>query len=121
MGKLSSLEENGMTREEYMSSSREDGKKAHMEYYGQFVTPYIRHLVSRKFGDRLNHCTEHFNEIPLEEWDVLAGGTGSRSSGKVSFPADLAVSLKSVGDFMTLSVAVCILKEAARQIKDGFS
>lgn len=73
-----------------------DGLCTHREYYGQFVTSYIRGVVLSNIGkDKIKKSAdEHFNDIPLKLWDRLPlGRSGS------------------------LSQKVCIAKEAARQIK----
>jgi len=79
------------TRQDYL-----DNKCTHREYYAQFVTLYIKAMVSNFIG--INHIKasmdEHFNDIPLGLWDTL------RCGGK------------------TLSDNVCIAKEAAKQLKE---
>ena len=79
------------SRDEYMA-----GECSHEEYYGKFVTGYLLQVVSDSIGiDRLKASTdEHFNDIPLEEWDKLVPFTGTNSMGH----------------------GVCVLKETARQL-----
>lgn len=95
------------TREDYL-----DNKCTHREYYAQFVNSYIIKAVRQSIGEgRIAASTDSaFNDIPLRFWDNLAPVTYSESK-----------SLKEAGDFVTLGGAVCILKEAARQILDGLS
>lgn len=51
----------------------------------------------------------HFNDIALSIWDRLA----------VPVPAETARIMRLCGDCPTLCAAVCTLKEAAHQIKEG--
>lgn len=92
------------TRKDYM-----DRKVSHREYYGQFVTPTIFDMVCRYIGIKrimASKDPENFNDIPLYLWDNLAGGYLQRDA------------LKEAGDGPSLSSGVCILKEAARQLKE---
>mgnify|MGYP006375063789 FL=1 len=84
-----------------------NGECTHREYYSQFVTPSIIDAVKKYIGvNRINKSTDpHLNDIKLAEWDSLA--------------PYVHADFKSYGDSRTLSGCVCILKEAARQIKDG--
>ena len=70
----------------------------HREHYS---TKEIKLLVSRNFGvTRLLGCKcPHLNDIPLKQWDNLAGYLSLSQS---------------------LAVRVCILKEAARQIIEEY-
>ncbi len=94
------------TRADYMA-----GKCTHREYYAQFVTPFIRATVAESIGtERIRASKDpHLNDIPLARWDELAGGirTGLRADA-----------LRAAGDFPSLAAAVCILKEAARQVAE---
>lgn len=96
-----------ITRKDYL-----DGKATHREYYAQFVTEQIRDLVRHGVGiERIKKSTDkHFNDIPLHIWDCLA------SNNRYA----LAISKSENGqkDF-SLGSSVCILKEAARQIKEN--
>lgn len=94
------------TRKQYL-----DGECTHEEYYGQFVTREIRQLVSRTFTvPRLVASPDpHFNDITLRRWDALAGSLGK--------PTEAA--LRDRGDWLSLAGAVCILKEAARQVVEA--
>lgn len=95
------------TRKEYL-----DGAVSHREYYAQFVTEGVKQLVEKRIGiDRLKKSTdEHLNDIPLKTWDNLF------STGVPKYIGD---KLREAGDFPTMAGAVCILKEAARQILDS--
>jgi hypothetical protein len=86
------------TRQDYMNKVC-----SHSEYYGQFVTKGIKALVLRTIGEKklIESKKEYFNDIPLHIWDGLA------IQRNLLFMIDKAYSLAG---------AVCILKEAARQI-----
>jgi hypothetical protein len=92
-------------RSQYM-----DHSVSHQEYYSQFVTPAILSLVRSAIGKKniKTSTDEHFNDIPLHRWDLLA-----------SYPVMMAASkpLKECGDGFSLSGVVCIAKAAARIIK----
>lgn len=87
------------------------GAAAHREYYAQFVTPTVHALVVHYIGepDILASVDEHMNDIQLIRWDELVPMLGNA----------VANSLKEMGDYLTLGTGVCILKEAAKQIKEG--
>lgn len=92
------------TRQDYLN-----GKCTHREYYDQFVTPGTRYMVATFIGkERITTSTdEHFNDIPLITWDALV----SKAPGSELF--------KKAGDFYTQAGGVCLLKEAAQQIRDA--
>lgn len=70
----------------------------HHAKYGALVTPSIISLVEDRIGvERIKNSTdEHFNDIPLREWDHLA---------------------KFIDMSGPLATKVCIFKAAARVIK----
>jgi hypothetical protein len=80
-------------RQQYM-----DHEVTHRQYYAQFVTPEIKTIVLDRFGLQrlLRSHDEHLNDIPLGEWDSLAGRISA--------------------DDNSLCARVCTLKEAARQL-----
>jgi len=82
---------------------------AHSEYYAQFVTEGLKTRVQNAIGkDRITNSTNpHFNDIPLVQWDNLTYILGALTNAK----------MKECGDYLTLAGGVCILKEAARQVK----
>ena len=94
---------NLITRKEYMA-----GECTHREYFAQFTTPGTIALVKRGIGVKriLASHDPHFNDIPLREWDALV----PRAPGSGRFAA--------AGEQYTLAAGVCLLKEAAQQIKD---
>jgi len=85
-----------------------NGVCTHREYYSQFVTERVRRTVKERFTPQLlKTCfatDEHFNNIPLHKWDILATHLVS------------AECFKEHGDFVSKAGLVCIAKEAARQI-----
>lgn len=93
-----------ITRKEYMA-----GACTHREYYAQFVTAGTKYLVIQAIGaERIKASTHpHFNDIPLAEWDRLT----PRAAGSGLFP--------KADDYYTKAGGVCMLKEAAEQIREG--
>ena len=83
-----------------------NGKVTHRDYYGQFVTPEAKAIVTASIPvERLIASTDrHFNDIPLQKWDRMPA------------PRSLNEKMKRCGDYLTLAGKVCILKEAAQQI-----
>lgn len=96
-----------MTRQEYLNS---ESPNRHREYYSQFVTEHTKNLVLRTFTRTtiLDSKDPHFNDLPLQMWDRIAG-----------ISRDTASKLRELGDSPTLGGGVCILKEAAQQIREG--
>ena len=92
------------TRKDYMAA-----KCTHSGYYGQFVGHETRWYVSDVIGrDKIvNSEDPHFNDIPLKSWDHAA-----------KFMHGIGRSMRDLGDYPTLAGQVCVLKEAARQIKE---
>ena len=87
------------TRKQYL-----DRECTHREYYGQFVTKGVSDALGGL--DILKSNDVHFNDIPLKRWDMRAP----------FIKLHVGRQLRDAGDYFTLSGAVCILKEAARQI-----
>jgi hypothetical protein len=106
-----------MNRKEYLDQAGTDNAYvAHRQYYAQFVTDPVKQLVLRDVGRlvlTLSKDDPYLNDIPLKRWDTLVP----------MLPATVRAKLKECGDYLTLGVGVCILKEAARQLleADGFS
>lgn len=86
------------------------GECTHDEYFSQFGRHLVP-LVSRVIGhDRIIHSKcEHFNDIPLEEWDSMALSV-RRTVGKM-----LAEANGSGGT--SLADCVCSAKSAAKAIR----
>ena len=90
------------TRKDYMSN-----KCTHEEYYGQLVTQGMKEHVARAIPQGLAKSTDPaFNDIPLSTWDRL---------GMVY---NLTAEFKELGDIRSKAGIVCVLKEAARQVKE---
>jgi len=95
------------TRQDYLAN-----KCTHQQYYGQFVGQPEREAVKVKFGSRLFTSTDSsFNDIGLSAWDALAQFSPRRSIWRQG--------LQAAGDWLSLAGMVCILKEAARQVKEA--
>ena len=112
-----------MTRNEYIN--RYSGKTAeeqtalHRAYYAQFVTPAVLHYVQSAIGkNRLLGSTDpHLNDIPLVMWDRMEPVIRSMCLSRMG-NVNGAVSVDEFGRrtiAWSLSDAVCIAKEAARQ------
>ena len=93
-----------ITRMQYLKN-----EASHNEYYAQFVHAGVKNMVRLYIGESAirNSTDPHLNDIPLVKWDSLA----TNLSG-------VSVKLHECGDYLTLATGVCILKEAARQIKE---
>jgi hypothetical protein len=96
------------TRAEYMNASREDGPAAQRRYNAQFVTAQTKSalLLNITKAEILASTNLHFNDIPLKRWD------------NVPLFYDRTMMTKA-GDYLTQAGKVCILKEAAQQIKEA--
>lgn len=93
------------TRQDYMAS-----RVSHDTYYGQFVTAAVMDLLNERLRQRVRGSTDpHFNDIALQTWDNLVP----------HIPEDVWAMVRAAGDVnvRTLSNGVCILKAAARRIK----
>jgi len=98
--------------------SNMDKKVSHADYYRQFVTSSIIRMVETQIGiDAIvKSKDEHFNDIPLAKWDsihVVHGGRGMYSS------IANGDKIKAAGDGNSVSTGTCILKQAARMIKES--
>lgn len=97
-----------MTRKQYMSNHCH----AYRAYYAQFVTPAVRNSVRLCFGmERLVRCSdqENFNNIPLAQWDML-------SDAVIRYRRLPVQMMRDAGETLSIAVAGCILREAARQL-----
>ena len=91
-----------LTRKQYM-----DGECSHRNYYAQFVTRDVLDAVRRHFTvERLVRCSDqdYFNTIPLIEWDRLSSAVHRTQL------------MRDAGEGYSLGTAVCVLKEAGRQL-----
>lgn len=91
------------SRQDYL-----DHKCTHREYYAQFVTEDTKKIVLHYIGreNLLYSRDPYFNDIPLKRWDNLVKFLGPVSR------------MKETQDFLTSVGGVCILKEAANQLKE---
>ena len=89
------------TRKDYMSN-----KCSHREYYGQLVTQRMKDHVSEAIPQLAKSTDPVFNDIPLTTWDCLG----------MSY--NLTSEFKELGDFMSKAGMVCVLKEAAQQVRE---
>ena len=99
-----------MTRQQYLAS--EDQAAAHREYYSQFVNEGVRLAVNHKFGQRIHQSKDpHFNDIPLHMWDSLG----------LSYLSYFAAKNRTINgeNAASKSDVVCMLKEAAQQIREN--
>jgi hypothetical protein len=129
-----------ITRQDYMNNSNKDNFDNFRAYYSQFVTAEIKALVERTFTKeklvKAYQTDEHFNNIPLYKWDALAGLYPSKKFARLpEYGCSLSLNqwlntggngplkslvnkalLKEAKEGWSLCTAVCIAKEAARQI-----
>jgi len=100
------------TRKDYMN-----GIVNHQTYYGQFVNDSITQLVLSRIGKNkiLASTDESFNDIPLAKWDGLSVSVPSRM---ISL-SNLFCQADDTQPSVSLSDKVCILKAAARMIRDA--
>lgn len=102
--------------QQYFETSRKDYEEKSSEnsrqYWNQFVNDSIINIVRSSIGgDNIkNSVDQHFNDIPLQKWDVLAPSINQCVSRKL---------LKDTGESLALSTSVCIAKAAARKIKES--
>jgi len=95
-----------MTRKQYL-----DGDCTHREYYAQYVNKKVLSHVKKDIGeDRiLTSIDPNFADINLKAWDSVFF---------FGLPKYIRNELRNNGDFPTIAGAVCIAKEAARQIQE---
>lgn len=68
--------------------------------------------VEECFGEKIAASNdEHFNDIPLRQWDF--------HSFRIFRDQNVATAMKKRGDSKSKVGLICIMKEAARQIKKG--
>lgn len=106
------------TRKDYLAAP---GPEAHRKYYAQFVTAGVLQLVSRCIGVKRIKGSADLGDIPLCEWDRLNESIKTLCLSRMG-DINGAVSVNAYGQrsiAWALSDAVCIAKEAARQIKEG--
>lgn len=106
------------TRKEYMAShvhlvdaDPEERFKLHRNYYAQFVTENIKNHVREVLGENIKISTnKHFNDIPLQLWYNICPQYRSHVA---------SVNKRLTGTaYYSEADAVCMLKEAADQIRE---
>jgi hypothetical protein len=106
-----------ITRSDYLA-----GKASHVEYYAQFVTPAYKARVRNNIGlDKLLRSQERFysDVAPLNDWDRIAQLIDWDRIAQ-PHPSFSCQAMVECGDYMTQAGAVCILKEAARQLVEEY-
>jgi hypothetical protein len=95
-----------ITRKQYMA-----GEHTHAEYYAQFGRDLVA-MVSLNIGQARILASEdpHFNDIPLRNWDNLAGSVRMLVGDKI------AAANETGG--ISLSDCVCAAKSAAHIIRE---
>lgn len=107
------------TRSEYMALLYVDQETAtarHRAYYAQFITPGLLAAVVNRIGaQRIEQSINRdgcFNDIPLIEWD--------RMQPLVLSYAGQLLRIANGSGGTSLSDAVCIAKECAKQWREAF-
>lgn len=107
-----------ITRKEYLENSSE----LHHKYYMQFVNTATVSHVKKCIGldNILNSQNEHFNDIPLWEWDACIGWAGSRFILRHPLlPYNQEKLVEAHGNrYYSCSDMICIAKAAASYIKE---
>ncbi len=97
------------TRQQYLN-----GECTHREFYEQFVNEEIKQAILNRYSiielKKAYEENNSFNSIRLSSWDGMASF--------LRYDHELCNKIKEHGDFLTNAGAVCILKEAAKQIID---
>ena len=98
------------TRQDYMNKTC-----THTEFYGQFVTPAVVNAVKQVIGISriMASSDEHFNDIRLDRWEALS----CKHIANIAAIRQAHNCKPGIG-FWSKNLNVCILKEAARQIKE---
>lgn len=107
------------TRKQYLNKECD-----HRQYYAQFVTEEIKRAVLFRIGKEriLNSTDPYFNDIPLKMWDSIYSRPrpGYNQTGDVIITDTFGLRplFEEAGEFITPGSIVCVLKEAAQQIKE---
>lgn len=99
-----------MQRTEYLAQL--GSESSHRTYYAQFVNSDVKELVLVRVGKPTIMASADafaFNDVPIRRWDDMAPAVWALCRFKI----------RELGDSPTLSTAVCIAKEAARQIRES--
>ena len=101
------------TRKQYLNK-----EVSHEDYYSQFVTDHIKHLVETFIGQDaiIKSSDPYLNDIPLKKWDSLyLVSTNPPKINALGIGKILGESNGSGG--VSMSDMVCVLKAAARMLK----
>ena len=109
------------TRADYLASTPDaSGSRAaaHRRYYAQFCSPAVVSAVAARIGSAAIMASRdpHLNDIPLHQWDNLEPLISLHClglMGDINGSTPLPDRKRSIN--WSLSDAVCIAKEAARQ------
>lgn len=105
----------GYTRKQYMA-----GECDHRTYWRQFVTEEVRELVLRHIPreELMGSQDPHFNDIPLQRWDLVAAGVPQHVRRAIA-ESNATMQAPGTRGGVSPSDLACLLKEAARQIVEG--
>jgi hypothetical protein len=110
-----------ITRKENLQALRlgVDPMEMHRRYYAQFVTTGVKNVILRSIDktELLDSADEHFNDIALERWDALSPAIARTCDRNKLREAEEWTKPDSYP--WSLCTAVCIAKEAARQIVEA--
>jgi hypothetical protein len=103
-----------VTRKEYMISNG----KLHQAYYLQFATPQAKlHVLGRIGRERILASTdEHFNDIPLQQWDVMHDSLRALINQRLKGQAE-NFEIRRFG--WSMSDAVCVAKAIAQEFRES--
>lgn len=105
---------------EYTAADCLSGVCTHDQYWRQFVNDNIKSYVASRIGMAAIERSkdEHFNDIPLRNWDDLHAIRGMVDGAKWRRLHNTTYPEKNKNDFLwSLSCQVCIAKQAARLLK----
>jgi hypothetical protein len=94
-----------MNRQEYLESPGNN----HRTYYAQYVSLHIKNIIEAYIGNDIRKFND-LNNINITVWERLVSFIPKYTFDKV----------KANGDNNSVNTGICILKEAARQIKDQY-
>lgn len=94
------------TRNQYLN-----GQCSYNQYYDQFVTEQLKNVVSKYFTTaklvKAYDKDEYMNSIQFKEWDKLSYYCET---------SDMKKMYATAGEYVTHTVAVCTLKQAAKHV-----
>ena len=99
-----------ITHKEYMA----DSKRLHHAYYLEIARAAGVQIPGSMMERVKGSTDEHYNDIPLDQWDRIAGVM----NGKL-IASHWAMAMKARGSFASLATGVCAAKALARHITEG--